>query len=94
MAIDWAQGQVLGSLRRFTFSRLKGKGKCTLVARSGGRDLVLLRDQVIDDPSTAIRWDHLLEELVLPAGAEPGKVRFEEVQGQIRVLSEVGEEDV
>jgi hypothetical protein len=69
MALDWAQGEVLGTVRRFAFDRLRGTGPCTLKALANGQELLLLRDQVINDPTSAIRWDHLLEELLptLPA---------------------------
>jgi hypothetical protein len=84
MAVDWSHGQVLGHLRRFVFSRLRGKGRCTLTAKMGSTELVLLKDQVIDDPAAPIRWDHRLEELIdFGAGPDDDAIVFLEASPEI-----------
>lgn len=78
VALDWAQGEVVGGFRRFSFAGLGGQTPCTLTAQAGKQKLTLLQDQVISDPSSAIRWDHLLEELTLTEPApEDSSVTFE-----------------
>jgi hypothetical protein len=70
MLLEWGQGEVFGEYRRFVFHRLRGVGPCSLTAKTDARELVLLKDQRIDDPASPIRWDHFLEELVQPAEGE------------------------
>jgi hypothetical protein len=70
MLLQWEQGEVFGEYRRFVFHRVRGIGPCTLTAKTGARELVLLKDQLIDDPKAPIRWEHFLEELVEPSAED------------------------
>lgn len=73
MTIAWKDGAPSGTRRRFVFGDLTGDLPCTLVARTGGEETVLLTGQTITSPDLPIRWDAWLEDLVAIPGPATDK---------------------
>lgn len=76
MSLPWESGTVADGLRRFVFNRLPGVDPCTLVARAGSTELTLLSDQALDDLQAPIKWEHWLEDIVVPQPEEEGDIDF------------------
>jgi OmpA family protein len=68
MTIAWKAGSKAGARRRFVFGDLSGDLPCTLVARTGGEEVVLLDAQDITSAELPIRWERWLEDLVAIPG--------------------------
>jgi len=72
MTIAWKAGARSGTRRRFVFGDLSGDLPCTLVAKTGGEEIVLLDEQSITSPELPIVWQTWLEDLVAIPGPANG----------------------
>ena len=61
----WSAGEVKDEHRRFAFEPFIPSAPATLVARTGGEELVLWSSQSVTDPSHPPTWEHTIEELLL-----------------------------
>ncbi|HWB75746.1 MAG TPA: hypothetical protein VG755_12350 [Nannocystaceae bacterium] len=68
MTIAWKAGARSGKRRRFVFGDLSGDLPCTLVAKTGGEEIVLLDQQTITSEELPIVWTAWLEDLVAIPG--------------------------